>query len=799
MHSAYSYPAPTNPASRASCGGETANATTHTGETTWSVVEHGWNPQRANYFETIFTVGNGRLGTRGSLEERHTGALPGTFIAGVYDAHDCPVIDLVNAPDWLAGEIFVDGVRLDTESAQVIEHRRSLDLRSGVLHRDTVFGLPGGARARLRTERFASTADRDLCCLRIEVTCLDHAGAVTVRTGIDGNRRNLERLPTYREQTAFGHERKWDKWAKSTHLVSAGARFDGEVGVLESRTIDSGLDLAYALTCSGEGGRRHQRSRHDGIEVEWHFDVGAGETVRVDKLVGIATSRDYLAVRPARERALDTVARGGSFDAAAAANRAAWDGLWADADCSVVGDDRVTQALRFAIYHLLIAANPDDPTVSIGAKALSGEGYRGHVFWDTEVMLLPFFLFTQPRAARALLGYRHHTLPGAREVAADNGTGGARFAWESADTGREECPRYTPDGTERFYTREEELHITADIAYAIIRYAAVTGDDDYLFGQGAEILFETARFWVQRCTEDGDALVLRTVMGPDEFHSHVDNNAFTNRLVHWHLRQAAAVYERMSRERRERLHDLTASIGLDPSEPDRWRATADRLRAPTDPECGVIEQFDGYFDRTVVPIVDWDAHGMPRLPAGCSPFDCGATSLLKQPDVVMLLHMLPDEYSVATRRLNYEFYEQRTMHKSSLSPSIHAIVGLQVGDSRTAQRYFERSAFVDLDDNQGNTEEGIHIASAAGTWQVATHGFGGVRADADGLRFTPALPGSWQRLRYSVHWRGRPVRADLGHRDARFELVGAGPPVRIIVWGRPVTLEPGVVVEVAAP
>ncbi|MFD6452660.1 glycoside hydrolase family 65 protein [Nocardia sp. NPDC060220] len=800
MHSAYGYPAQTNRASRAVRGGETGNARTHTSETTsWTVVEDAWNPQRANYFETMFTIGNGRLGTRGSLEERHTGALPGTFIAGVYDAYDSPVIDLVNAPDWLDSEVFVDGLRLDTESVQVVAHRRALDLRSGVLHRDTVFRLPSGARARLRTERFASTADRDLCCLRIEVTCLDYAGAVTVRTGIDANRRNLERLPTYHEQTAFGYERKWDKWAKSTHLVSVGAGFDGEVGVIESRTIDSGVDLAYAFTCSADSGQRRQRVRHDGIEVQWHFDVGADETVRVDKLVGIATSRDYRAVRPPRARALDTVARADSFDTAAAANRAAWEGMWAAADCEVVGDDRVTQALRFAIYHLLIAADPDDPTVSIGAKALSGEGYRGHVFWDTEVMLLPFFLFTRPRAARALLGYRHHTLPGAREVAADNGTGGARYPWESADTGREECPQYTPDGKDRFYTREEELHITADIAYAIMRYAAVTGDDDYLFGEGSEILFDTARFWVQRCVEDGDRLAIRTVMGPDEFHSHVDNNAFTNRLVHWHLQQAAAVYERMSRERPERVHELMASIGLEAGEPARWLATADRLRAPTDPDCGVIEQFDGYFDRTVVPIVDWDDNGMPRLPVGYSPFDCETTSLLKQPDVVMLLHMLPDEYSPATRRLNYEFYEQRTMHKSSLSPSIHAIVGLQVGDCRTAERYFERSAFVDLDDNQGNTEEGIHIASAAGTWQVATHGFGGLRADVDGLRFAPALPASWQRLRYAVHWRGRSVRADLGHRDARFELVGAGPSVEITVWGRPVTLEPGVVVEVGAP
>ncbi|MFD4458767.1 glycoside hydrolase family 65 protein [Nocardia sp. NPDC058480] len=775
------------------------NAPTRTsGIETWSVVEDGWNPQRANYFETIFTVGNGRLGTRGSLEERHTGALTGTFIAGVYDAYDSPVIDLVNAPDWLDSEVFVDGARLDTESAQVLEHRRELDLRSGVLHRDTVFGLPDGARVRLRTQRFASTADRDLCCLRIEVSCLDRAGEVTLRTGIDANRRNLERLPTYREQTAFGYERKWDKWAKSTHLVSVAAGFDGEVGVIESRTIDSGVDLAYAFTCSADGGRRQHRSRHDAIEVEFRFDTGAGESVRVDKMVGIATSRDYRSVNPPRERAVDTVARAGSFDTAAAANRAAWDRLWADADCEVVGNDRVTQALRFAIYHLLIAADPDDPTVSIGAKSLSGEGYRGHVFWDTEVMLLPFFLFTQPRAARALLGYRHHTLPGAREVAAENGTGGARFPWESADTGREECPQYTADGKDRFYTREEELHITADVAYAIMRYATVTGDDDYLFGEGAVILFETARFWVQRCVEEGDALVIRTVMGPDEFHSHVDNNAFTNKLVHWHLRQAAAVYERMSRECGEQLHDLMASIGLDPGEPAQWLATADRLRAPTDPDCGVIEQFDGYFDRTDVSIVEWDDNDMPRYPVGCDPFNCETTSLLKQPDVVMLLHMLPDEYSLSTRLLNYEFYERRTMHKSSLSPSIHAIVGLQVGDSRTAERYFGRSAFVDLDDNQGNTEEGMHIASAAGTWQVATHGFGGFRAAADGVRFSPALPPSWHRLRFSVHWRGRTVRADLGRREARFELVGEGPEVEITVWERPVTLEPGVVVVVEA-
>ncbi|KAF0845394.1 glycoside hydrolase family 65 protein [Nocardia caishijiensis] len=767
----------------------------------WTVVENEWDPHRANYFETLFTVGNGRLGTRGSLEERHTGSLPGTFLAGVYDAFDAPVVDLVNAPDWLVTEVFADGTRLDTESATVLGHRRELDLRRGVLARETKFALPDGARFVLRTERFASMADRDLCCLRVRVTALDRTASVTIRSGIDGHRRNLERLPAYPEGTEFGYDRKWDKWALSTHLRSTGTGFVDGVGTLECRTIDSGIDLAYALRVelSGIPERRVEQRGHESITVESEFALAPGETVGVDKFVGIATSRDPKAGAAPADRARATVARVADLKQASAANAAAWQRLWSASDCEVVGDDRVAQALRFAVYHLLIAADPDDPTVSIGAKSLSGEGYRGHVFWDTEVMLLPFYLFTQPRAARALLGYRHHTLPGAREVAADNGAPGARFPWESADTGREECPQYTSDGSGRFYTREEELHVTADVAYAVMRYAEVTGDDAYLFTEGAPILFDTARYWVRRCEPEGAALVLRTVMGPDEFHSHVDNNAYTNRLVRWHLEQAAAVHHRMATEQPELLAAHSESLALSATEAEQWLDAARRLRVPVDPDCGLIEQFDGYFDRTVVPITEWDDNGMPRFPAGRDHLTCEDTSLVKQPDVVMLLHLLPEEYSLDTRRQNYAFYEARTLHKSSLSPSIHAIVGLQVGEADAAERYFARSAFVDLDDNQGNTEDGIHIAAAAGTWQAATHGFGGFQATRAGLRFSPVLPSSWERLRFSVCWRGRRVRVDLGHQDARFELIGDGPAETITVWGDPVRVPPNEIVEVRAP
>lgn len=766
----------------------------------WTVTETGWDPERAGYHETVFTVGNGRLGTRGSLEERHTGALPGTFLAGVYDGFDAPVIDLVNAPDWLCTEVYVGETRLDLESLDVVEHSRELDLRTGVLTRDSTFEVPGGDRFRLRTQRVASMADRNLCALRIEVTPLDGPAGVTVVTGIDAHRRNLERLPAYPEGTSFGADRKWDKWARSTHLRETGHGFADEIGHVQARTIDTGIDLAFAFAASGDQPvRRRRRARHEYVGVELDFvAVDVGRTLRVDKVVGIATSRDADADGAPLDRALATVAGAGGFDEVYAASAEVWAQLWADSDCHIVGDDRAALAMRFSVYHLLIAANPEDPTVNIGAKSLSGEGYRGHVFWDTEVMMLPFFVFTQPETAKALCGYRHHTLPGARENSAENGTGGARFPWESADTGREECPQFTPDGQNRFYTREEEVHVSADVAYGIDLYATVTGDEEFRLGPGAEVLFETSRFWVDRMTADGDSLELLTVMGPDEFHSHIDNNAFTNYLVRWHLNLAADTYDRLTAEHPERLAELVAQIGLDAGEPARWSDAAARLKQQETPEDRPIEQFDGYFGLKDVPIEEWDANDMPRYPAGYNHFNCEDTQLLKQPDSVMLMYLFPDDFSTEARRVNYDFYEARTLHKSSLSPSIHAIVGLQIGDASKAEQYFARSAYVDLDDNQGNTEEGMHIASAGGTWQVAVHGFGGFRVAGDGLHFAPALPDSWQRLRFAIRWRGRRVYADLGHDDVTLELVGDGPDEVVSVWDEQVTLTPGRPVQVAA-
>jgi len=566
-------------------GTDGATLSSALGAAEWQITESGFEPGRANLLETLFTVGNGRLGTRGSLEEGHVGELSGTFLSGVYDGYQVPVIDLVNAPDWLSFVVTVDGMRLDVQSCSVVEHERALDFRHGVLHRRTVFQDAAGRRTRLDTVRFASFADRRLCGLRVELTPLDHDAEVTVTSALVGRRRNLERLPVYPEGTTFEPEVRWEKWARAKHLMEVGKAEHDDAIYLEMRTIETGIGLGYGavLRASQEPERRTVRRSFEQIEDIQEFAVAGGQVLRLDKLISIATSRDAVdAVQPACLETLRAHAAAG-FDASLERSREVWESMWADCDCVIEGDPEATKAVRFGIYQLLIAANGDDPTVNIGAKSLTGEGYRGHVFWDTEILMLPFFIYTQPDTARTLLRYRYHTLPAARELAWECGMRGARYPWESADTGREECPMWTVDGANRFWTRDEEIHVSADVAYGILTYVEVTGDTDFLLEFGAEILFETSRFWVDRAEYDPvtDRYAIKQVMGPDEFHSHVDNNAFTNRMAQWSLTQSAHVFTTLSEQHADALAAIVAKIGLQPQEVDQWPTRSSTTSTPT--------------------------------------------------------------------------------------------------------------------------------------------------------------------------------------------------------------------------
>jgi kojibiose phosphorylase len=771
----------------------------------WLIRESGFDIAKANVFETLFTVGNGYLGTRGTLEEGFKGECSGTYLNGVFDAHDSPVIDLVNAPDWLAFTIRVDGTRLDVQSCKVVAHERALDMRRGALWRSTTFEDEHGRRTRIETLRLASFHDQHLCALRVEITPENHDLQIAVESALDGRRFNLERLPVYVDKPEFHPEVKWEKWAKSKHLNEVAKEARPDAIYLEMKTIDTGVTIGYAAAPVGSVVplRRTTEQGYEHIAERLEFAPLIGRTIRLDKLVTIYKSCD-INHGEVRRHCLDDLAahRAGGFDAAFDASRSAWSRKWADCDCSIVGDDDATRAARFNIYHLLITANENDPTVNIGAKSLSGEGYRGHVFWDTEIFMLPFYIYTQPATARALLLYRYNTLSGARENARKNGFQGAQYPWESADTGLETTPQWTPDGMHRIWTGEDEIHVSADVAYGVLTYVQATGDIGFMLDFGAEILFETSRFWVDRLeyVAEQDHYALTRVIGPDEFHEHVDNNAFTNRMAQWHLVQAARVHADLAKHQPQALAKVAGKLGLHPDEVDRWQTIADKILIPFDEGRSLIEQFEGYFALKEVPVTEWDPNDLPCYPVGYDHFNAGETTLLKQPDVVMLIYVLPDEFSDAVKKANYDFYEQRTLHKSSLSPAIHSIMGIEVGDPGRALQYFRRSAFVDLANNQGNTQDGMHAASAGGTWQSLVCGFGGFRVMHGRMTFKPWLPEEWSELRFRLKWRAKTLDVTVRHGEIAFLLQAPDETEEsVIVFGETVRIAVGRSIVVRRP
>ncbi|MFA3917034.1 glycoside hydrolase family 65 protein [Ruegeria hyattellae] len=763
----------------------------------WLIEETHFDLNEANFKETIFTVGNGYQGTRGSLEEGHKGELSGTYLAGVYDHHDSTVTDQVNVSTWLPLRVRVEGEVLDVQTCKVVEHRRVLDLQTGFLHRDTVFEDSKGRCTRVSSLRFTSFADQHICGIQLTVTAENHSSQITVESALDARRYNLDRLPAYKGGTGFHPEVKWEKWAKSRHLKVTRSHASSDATYIEALTLDTGISIGMAssLERPSDSGFERVEREYERVSQTISIEAARGQSYSFDKLVSVYTSRDLNGAELAAkcEASLET-AQAKGFSACLNESAAVWRAKWNACDCIVTGDEEATRAMRFNIYHLLIAANENDPRANIGAKSLSGEGYKGHVFWDTEIFLLPFYIFTQPQTAKALLKYRYYTLNGAIENAGASGFKGAQYAWESADTGVETTPKWTADGANRIWTGEEEIHVTACVAFGILSYVAATGDQDFLRDFGAEVLYQTSRFWISRLerNDSENRYELTRVIGPDEFHEHVDNNTFTNRMAKWHLEQSARVFGELCATGSPEHDALRKRLGLAEEEVQNWAEVAQKIYVPFDPSRNLIEQFEGYFQLEDIPITEWDKNHMPLYPSGHDHFSLNGSMLLKQPDVIMLNYLLPDEFSDEVKAANYAFYEQRTMHKSSLSPAIHSIMGIEVGDMSSAHRYFERSAFVDLANNQGNTQDGMHIASAGGTWQSLVCGFGGFRVKHGRMTFKPWLPEQWTNIRFSLKWQGNDVAVTITPDECCFQLTApAGTKEVIEVLGRQVTLLAG--------
>ena len=710
----------------------------------WILTETDFDPEQLNYKETVFTIGNGYLGTRGSFAEGYPGAVAATLINGVYDDVPLYYTELVNCPDWLPLYIIIDDEEFRLDKGEMFSYERHLDLQRGILSRKISWRSPNGKTIDLRFERFASQADQNVLGLRIQLTPIDFDGTIRIRGSIDGNPEDKDGFnPWLIIDQGYGEASSWLQ--------------------VRTRTSRIQLGMAFKLAISGATAKFRDISVPGFPTVEAKFDAVRGVTITVDKLVTVFTSRER--ENPALA-ACDRLQELPSYVDLRNNHEQAWDAIWDRSDIVIEGSAQTQLVLRYNLFQLLISAPSHDDRVSIPAKTLSGFGYRGHIFWDTEFFILPFFIFTQPDIARNLLTYRYHTLPGARRKAKHYGYRGAMYAWESAATGDEVTPKWASasnlyEEDIRIWCRDREIHISADISIAAWLYWRVTNDDAWMRDCGAEIILDTALFWSSRVELNvlRECYEIRDVIGPDEYHENIDNNAFTNRMVQWNLEKALDVYDWLSKTFPEKAIELEEKLQVTPKRRLRWQDIAENILIPYDSQTGLIEQFEGFFQLQDVNLADYE----PRTDSMLTILgikEINKRQILKQPDVLMLLYLMErtaeTDYGKEVLQKNWDYYAPRTdiTYGSSLGPAIHGLVAASLGKTGEAYENFRLAALVDLENTRGNASEGIHAASCGSTWQAIIFGVAGIQFTKNGPVAKPNLPPTWKRLKFKLYWRG---------------------------------------------
>src|ERR1700728_2920530 len=735
---------------------------TPTSNAAWVLEAVGYDPLREGSLESRFAISNGFLGIRGARAITRGARWvvpPHTYVAGLFDTLGTkPAIpELVPAADWLKVRISLSGRPLVHHPGDASSHRMTLDLRRGALLAESGLLKAPGVGIRLHTMRLVSISERAVGLQLIQLEVEDGDVEVTLEASFEG-----------------------------INLGLVSERLDQDLGVW--RTQHSGKSVAMATASSLQvDGHDLPATAADQLKWTWSWKSRAGQVVNFERTVAVARSdtQDLDPGKGAQDK-LD-VARHLGWRGVLAEHEAAWTIRWRCSDVEVGGDAAAQQALRFAIYHLNSAANPADERVSIGARALTGDDYHGHVFWDTEIYLLPFYILTWPEAARALLMYRFRTLDAARAKSARMGWRGALYAWESADSGAEATPEEVI-GADRqvidILSGREEQHISADVAYAVWQYWQATGDETFLRDAGAEILLETGRFWASRALLEVDGYRhIRDVIGPDEYHEHIDDNAFTNVMARWNIRRAIDVATLLRDRWPACWKSLSSRLGLDNAELNQWVKAADTIAIGLDPNTGLFEQFAGYFGLEEIDLADYAGRSVP-MDVVLGRERTQGSQVIKQADVVALLGLLPDEFVGETGAANFQYYERRCGHGSSLSRAMHGFVAARLGYSEMALRYFRQTAAIDLADTHVAIDGGIHIAALGGVWLTAVFGFAGLSLRHDGVAIDPQLPAAWSSLGFGFQWRGRrpPIRIHQASQCLTATLE-EGEPMTLVVGG----------------
>ncbi|MGO9545531.1 MAG: glycosyl hydrolase family 65 protein [Rhodomicrobium sp.] len=747
----------------------------------WIASQEGYNILTESAVESRLAFGNGFLGMRASrsvgrgptwlswLGFVRWASWPRCYVSGLFDIPNTepPVPALVPVADWSRILITLDGEPLLAHRGHELTSMRTLDLRRGLL-------LPAWTH---RTPAGVTASGRGLCLLSLaeRATGLQLLRAELDRDGVDVT------LEATFAMAGLGMEP---------------VLLERDLGAWRTEGTGKGVAMAGAAALR-LGGKLLAPERPFPLRWVWRWRSVAGQAVEFDRMVAVArdgTREDNPAVR-----AGDTLERSRllGWRAVLAAHEAAWNARWTASDIVIEGDEAIQRALRFAVYHLTSAANPEDEHVSIGARGLTGDAYFGHVFWDTEIYLLPLYIAVWPEAARALLMYRFHTLPAARAKAADAGYKGALYAWESAGTGEETTPDHVvgDDGTiVEILTGKMEHHVSADIAYAVWHYWRATGDDEFLIDAGAEILLETARFWASRAVAEPDGKRhIRHVIGPDEYHEDVDDNAFTNVMARWNIARALEVLELLEANWTGRASALRQKLSLGDDELTDWRDAVARLVTGLDPATGIYEQFAGFNALEPLDLAAYAGTNMP-IDVVIKRQRTQRSQVVKQADVVALIALLPEEFPSELAERNFRYYEPKCAHGSSLSTSMHGLVAARLGDAEMALRYLHKTAALDLDPDP-NSAGGVRIAGLGGMWQIVMLGFAGLDLSRHTLGIAPKLPPEWRSLSFRVCWKSRVMAIQIDHRTARVTLI-KGEEIEIRIAGALHKLKAGSPLEV---
>jgi maltose phosphorylase len=724
----------------------------------WKIIEEGFHPEHNQVSESIFSLGNGRIGHRGNLEETYSGhSLLGNYIAGIYYPDKTKVgwwkngypeyfAKVLNSCNWVKLTLMINDEVVDLAKSEVLEFKRILDMQHGLLQRSAKIKLENGICLKIDSERFCSMSHPDIGALsyKLEIISAPNNSTLQLDSYLDFDIRNED--SNYEENfwQNYNTEEK-----EEIFFVSA-----------ETKKTNFHITTGNLSSCKQNETQltgTYQNENKSSSKIQFTTTVTSGDEIQLTKYAAILSSMNVVADQQKENayKQLREVQQLG-YSKFVEEHRNKWLEKWKLSDIEIIGDDSAQQGIRFNIFHLHQTYTGDDARLNIGPKGFTGEKYGGSTYWDTEAYCIPFYLFTAPQeVARNLLIYRYKHLQKAIENAENLGFSGGAALYPMVTMNGEECHN-------EWEITFEEIHRNGAIAYAIYDYVNHTGDETYIHDYGIYVLLAIARFWAQRVnfSKAKNKYVMLGVTGPNEYENNVNNNWYTNYIAKWCLEYTKENITKLKNKSSEKYHELIEDYGLAGDELDKWDDIIDNIYLPKDDELGIFLQQDGFLDKEIIPVKDLDAIHRPinqkwswdRILRSC---------YIKQADVLQGLYFFEDHFSTELLRKNFYYYEPLTVHESSLSPCVHSILACKLGDLDKAYEMYLRTARLDLDDYNNDTEDGLHITSMAGTWMAVVKGFGGVRIKNQILHIHPNIPASWQGINFKVFYMGSELNISI--------------------------------------